>query len=52
MGFDIPRGYLYFAILFSVFVEMMNITLARRQRRSAAAANVPAAERHQTRAFS
>lgn len=34
MGFDIPRGYLYFAILFSAFIEALNITLARRQSRS------------------
>jgi predicted tellurium resistance membrane protein TerC len=54
MGFDIPRGYLYVAILFSVFVESLNIILARRQRRSAAAASekVPVAQRQQTRAFS
>lgn len=53
VGFDIPRGYLYVAILFSVFVESMNIVMARRQRRSAAArAAVPVGERHQTRAFS
>jgi predicted tellurium resistance membrane protein TerC len=34
MHFHIPRGYLYFAIAFSLFVETMNI-LARRARRSA-----------------
>jgi predicted tellurium resistance membrane protein TerC len=32
MGFHIPKGYLYFAMLFSVFVEGLNITLARRRR--------------------
>jgi predicted tellurium resistance membrane protein TerC len=55
MGFDVPRGYLYVAILFSVFVESLNITLARRQRRSSAAAasvNVPEPQTSQTRAFS
>lgn len=30
-GFHIPRGYLYFAIAFSLFVEMLNIS-ARRKR--------------------
>jgi len=35
MGFHIPKGYLYFAMLFSVFVEGLNITLARRRRRAA-----------------
>jgi predicted tellurium resistance membrane protein TerC len=34
MGFHIPKGYLYFAMLFSVFVEGLNITLARRRRRA------------------
>ena len=33
MGFYIPKGYLYFAMLFSVFVEGLNITLNRRSRR-------------------
>lgn len=32
VGFHIPRGYLYFAIAFSLFVEVLNI-LARRARR-------------------
>ncbi len=31
LGFEIPRGYLYVAIVFSVFVEALNITLRRRQ---------------------
>ena len=35
MGFKIPKGYLYFAMLFSVFVESMNILLSRRRRRLA-----------------
>jgi len=34
MGFHIPKGYLYFAMLFSVFVEGLNVTLARRRRRA------------------
>ncbi len=32
MGFHIPRGYLYFAVGFSVFVEGLNL-MARRKRR-------------------
>jgi len=35
LGFHIPRGYLYFAIVFSVGVEVLNI-LAKRARRRAA----------------
>jgi predicted tellurium resistance membrane protein TerC len=34
MGFHIPKGYLYFAMLFSVLVEGLNVTLARRRRRA------------------
>jgi predicted tellurium resistance membrane protein TerC len=48
-GFDIPRGYVYCAILFSVFVEGLNIMLARRQREAASA---PTPQPNQTRAFS
>ena len=33
MGVHIPKGYLYFAMLFSVFVEGVNVTIARRKRR-------------------
>jgi len=33
LGFHIPRGYLYFAIAFSLFVETLNI-MARRGRKS------------------
>jgi predicted tellurium resistance membrane protein TerC len=32
LGLHIPKGYLYFAMLFSVLVEGVNITLARRRR--------------------
>ena len=32
MGFHIPKGYLYFAMLFSVFVEGVNVAIARRRR--------------------
>jgi predicted tellurium resistance membrane protein TerC len=34
MGFHIPKGYLYFAMLFSVLVEGLNVTLARRRQRA------------------
>ena len=34
LGFHIPRGYLYFAIAFSLFVETMNI-LAKKARKAA-----------------
>jgi len=33
MGFHIPKGYLYFAMCFSVFVEGVNVTISRRRRR-------------------
>ena len=33
MGFDMPRGYLYFAIAFSLFVEMLNGARGRKARR-------------------
>jgi predicted tellurium resistance membrane protein TerC len=31
MGFHIPKGYLYFAMLFSVFVEGVNVSIARKR---------------------
>jgi predicted tellurium resistance membrane protein TerC len=33
VGFHIPRGYVYFAIAFSLFVEILNSTLQNRRRR-------------------
>jgi predicted tellurium resistance membrane protein TerC len=33
MGFHIPKGYLYFAIAFSIGVETLNLMAARRRRR-------------------
>ena len=39
MGFHVPKGYLYFAIAFSVGVEALNLTATRRRRREAARAN-------------
>ncbi len=42
MGFHIPKGYLYFAMLFSVLVEGLNVTVARRRRvRAQSAAATP-----------
>jgi predicted tellurium resistance membrane protein TerC len=37
IGFHIPRGYLYFAIAFSVFVEALNLAAAKRRRARLAA---------------
>lgn len=34
MGYDIPKAYLYFAMLFSVLVESINVTIARRKKRA------------------
>ncbi|ACF13683.1 Integral membrane protein TerC [Chloroherpeton thalassium ATCC 35110] len=36
MGFHIPKGYLYFAIAFSVFVEILNLRAAKRRKPSTA----------------
>lgn len=45
-GFDVPRGYLYFAMVFSGGVEMLNIWARRnrRRRRDAARQRIPVAE--------
>jgi predicted tellurium resistance membrane protein TerC len=48
MGFHIPKGYLYFAMLFSVLVEGLNVTLARRKQRARQAVE-EATEQHQNR---
>ena len=40
MGFHVPKGYLYFAIAFSVGVEALNLAATKRRRR-AASANPP-----------
>jgi predicted tellurium resistance membrane protein TerC len=32
LGFHIPKGYIYFAMGFSVFVEMLNIRLRKGKR--------------------
>jgi predicted tellurium resistance membrane protein TerC len=34
LAFHIPRGYLYFAITFSMFVEMLNIWAGRRRKKN------------------
>jgi len=44
MGFHIPKGYLYFAMLFSVFVEGVNVTISRK--RGKRQAHGPAAVPH------
>jgi len=31
MSFHIPKGYIYFSVAFSVFVEMLNLRMARKQ---------------------
>ena len=41
MGFHVPKGYLYFAIAFSVGVEALNLTATKRRRRETTAANPP-----------
>jgi predicted tellurium resistance membrane protein TerC len=33
LGFHIPRGYLYFAIVFSLLVEMLNLSILKRRRK-------------------
>ena len=37
-GFHIPKGYIYFAMAFSVAVEMLNIRVRKRLRRAGEAA--------------
>ena len=37
LHFHIPRGYLYFAIAFSILVEVLNLAAAKRRRRRAGA---------------
>jgi predicted tellurium resistance membrane protein TerC len=34
LGFHIPKGYTYFAMGFSVFVEMLNLKVRKRRRRA------------------
>ena len=36
LGQHIPRGYIYFAMGFSVFVEMLNLKMRRRKKKAAA----------------
>jgi predicted tellurium resistance membrane protein TerC len=35
LGFHIPKGYLYFAIAFSVAVEALNLRATKRRRQAA-----------------
>lgn len=46
MGFHIPKGYLYFAMLFSVLVEGLNVTLARRKQRARRAVQEATRQHH------
>ena len=41
LGFHIPRGYLYFAIAFSLCVEVLNILASKARRKAAAAQKMP-----------
>jgi predicted tellurium resistance membrane protein TerC len=46
MGQHIPKGYIYFAMGFSVLVEMLNLRLRKKQtaqpnRQNSAASNLP-----------
>jgi predicted tellurium resistance membrane protein TerC len=34
LGFHVPKGYIYFAIAFSMFVEFLNLRAAKRRARS------------------
>jgi predicted tellurium resistance membrane protein TerC len=43
VGFHVPKGYLYFAIAFSIGVEMLNLTATKRRRLQAAQAALPGA---------
>jgi predicted tellurium resistance membrane protein TerC len=35
MGHPVPKGYIYFAMAFSLFVELLNLRYRKRQRRAA-----------------
>jgi predicted tellurium resistance membrane protein TerC len=39
LGFHIPKGYLYFAIAFSVLVEMLNLAASKRRNQGKAPAH-------------
>ena len=41
MGFHVPKGYLYFAIAFSIGVEALNLAAAKRRRRQETQGNPP-----------
>ena len=40
LGQHIPKGYIYFAMGFSVFVEMINLRVARKRRAGAVASEI------------
>jgi predicted tellurium resistance membrane protein TerC len=48
MGVHIPKGYLYFAMAFSVLVESLNVILSRRKKRAEAAREDLAVVPHNT----
>ncbi len=39
LGKDIPKGYIYFAVVFSMLIEMVNIRVRGRRKKAAAASN-------------
>jgi predicted tellurium resistance membrane protein TerC len=39
LGKDIPKGYIYFAVVFSMLIEMVNIRVRDRRRKAAAASH-------------
>jgi predicted tellurium resistance membrane protein TerC len=41
-GFHIPKGYLYFAMAFSVLVEGLNIAMSKKRTKAAGATRSPA----------
>ena len=45
MAFHIPKGYLYFAMAFSVLVEALNVTVAKRRKRAAERDSAPHRDR-------
>jgi len=41
MGFHIPKGYLYFAMFFSVMVEGLNVTMSKKRTKAASKPRAP-----------
>lgn len=48
LGKDIPKGYIYFAVVFSMGIEMINMRVRRRRNRAAATPQVVKEEEHET----